>query len=47
MSCRMGLIKVWKERKAESPHRPKRARTGWLVLALVGALVAIWLLGRV
>jgi hypothetical protein len=43
----MGLLKVWKERKDVSPHRPKRARTGWLLLGLVAVLVVIWLLGGV
>lgn len=43
----MGLMKVWKERKEVSPHRPKRARTGWLFFVLAGVLVAIWMLGRV
>jgi hypothetical protein len=42
----MGLLSVWKERKEISPHRPKRARTGWLLAALAGVLIAIWLLGR-
>ena len=42
---RMGLLSVWKERKEISPHRPKRASTGWLLAALVGVLLAIWLLG--
>ena len=43
----MGLLKVWRERKEVSPHRPKRARTGWLVAALVAVLLAIWILGGV
>ncbi|CAN5889975.1 hypothetical protein BH20GEM1_BH20GEM1_02380 [soil metagenome] len=43
---RMGLLSVWKERKEISPHRPKRARTGWLLVVLAGVLLAIWLLGR-
>jgi hypothetical protein len=43
----MGLLKVWKERKDVSPHRPKRTRTGWLLLALAGVLLVIWMLGRV
>ena len=42
----MGLLSVWKERKEISPHRPKRARTGWLLAALAGVLIAIWVLGR-
>lgn len=42
----MGLLRVWKERKEVSPHRPKRARTPWLVVALILVLVAFWLLGR-
>jgi len=41
----MGLLSVWKERKEVSPHRPKRARTGWLVAALLVVMLAIWLLG--
>lgn len=43
----MSLIKVWKERQEISPHRPKRARTTWLVLGLAVALLLIWLLERV
>lgn len=43
----MGLIKVWKERQKISPHRPKRARTPWLVLGLAAVLLLIWLLERV
>lgn len=43
----MGLIRVWRERKAISPHRPKRVRTLWMVLILAGVLIVIWLLGRV
>ncbi|MGH7300296.1 MAG: hypothetical protein ACREMK_03620 [Gemmatimonadota bacterium] len=41
----MSLLRVWKDRKADSPHRPKRARTGWMILALIGVFLAIWLLG--
>ncbi len=41
----MGLLRVWNERKEISPHRPKRARTGWLVAVLAAVLLAIWLLG--
>ena len=44
---RMGLLSVWKERKEVSPHRPKRARTGWLFVALAVVLIAIWLLSGV
>lgn len=43
----MGLLRVWNERKVVSPHRPKRARTGWLLFALAAVLVVIWMLGRV
>ena len=43
----MGLLNVWKERKEVSPHRPKRARTGWLLVALLVVLFVILLLGRV
>lgn len=43
----MGLLNVWKERKKVSPHRPKRARTGWLLVALAVVLIAIWVLSGV
>jgi hypothetical protein len=42
----MGLVKVWHERKQVSPHRPKRARTGWLLAALVLVVLIILLLDR-
>jgi hypothetical protein len=42
----MGLLSVWKERKEVTPHRPKRARTGWLLSVLVAVLIVIWLLDR-
>jgi hypothetical protein len=42
----MGLAKVWRERKRVSPHRPKRARTGMLVLALGLVILVILLLDR-
>ncbi|MGH7549378.1 MAG: hypothetical protein ACREMD_03840 [Gemmatimonadota bacterium] len=41
----MSLLRVWKDRKAVSPHRPKRTRTGWMIVVLIGAILAMWLLG--
>lgn len=43
----MGLLKVWKERKEVSPHRPKRTRTGWMIVVLAIVLLAFWYLGRI
>lgn len=43
----MALIRVWKERKELSPHRPKRVHTAWLAAGLAVVLLVIWLLGRV
>lgn len=43
----MGLIRVWKDRKRVSPHRPKRASTPWLVGALVFVILLIILLGSI
>jgi len=40
----MGLVRVWRDRKRVSPHRPKRARTAFLVVALLLVLIAILLL---
>lgn len=42
----MSLLGVWKDRKAVSPHRPKRAKTTWMVVVLAGVALAMWLLGR-
>lgn len=42
----MGLLRVWKERKEVSPHRPKRAKTLWLVMGLALVILAMWLLGQ-
>jgi hypothetical protein len=42
----MGLIRVWKDRKRISPNVPRRARTGWMVVVLLGVLLLQWLLGR-
>ena len=39
---RMGLLSGWKERKEISPHRPKRARTGWLLSAYDQAALCTW-----
>ncbi|HET9581258.1 MAG TPA: hypothetical protein VFP76_00385 [Gemmatimonadota bacterium] len=41
----MSLLRVWKDRKSVSPHRPKRARTRWMIVVLVGVILAMWLLG--
>ena len=35
---------MWKDRKEVSPHRPKRAKTGWMVVLLILVVVVIWLL---
>lgn len=43
----MVLIKAWKERQMYSPHRPRRTSTRWMVLVLMGVLLALILLGRV
>jgi hypothetical protein len=42
----MGLLSVWKEGKEVSPRRAKRARTGWLLVALALVLLLIWMLGQ-
>lgn len=42
----MSLLRVWNERKEVSPHRPRRARTGRLVMALFGVLVFFWILSQ-
>lgn len=43
----MSLIRVWKDRKRVSPHRPKRVRTAWLVIGFLLVMLASWVLGRV
>jgi hypothetical protein len=42
----VSLLRVWKDRKAISPHRPKRAKTRWMIVALAGVMLAMCLLGR-
>ena len=42
----MSLLGVWKDRKAVSPHRPKRAKTRWMVVVLAAVVLVMWLLGR-
>lgn len=41
------MLKVWRSRKEESPHRPKRAKTGWMVVVLALVVMAIWMLGQI
>lgn len=43
----MVLIKAWKERQQYSPHRPRRASTRWMVVVLIGVVLAGVLLGRI
>lgn len=42
----MSLLRVWNERKDSSPHRPKRAKTTRLVMALIGVLAFFWMLSQ-
>lgn len=42
----MSLLGVWKDRKAVSPHRPKRAKATWMVVVLAAVVLLMWLLGR-
>lgn len=42
----MSLLRVWKDRKAISPHRPKRAKSRWMIVVLAGVVLVMWLLER-
>lgn len=43
----MVLIKAWKERQQYSPHRPRQASTRWMIIVLLGVVLASILLGRI
>lgn len=43
----MSLLSEWNDRKKVSPHRPRRASTGKLVVVLALVVLVFWMLGRV